>query len=64
MIVALDYFEMLSNERKKKLVHLFCVLGDIGKIFNEEKFRHEGDQVYAIKSTDDRFLCFSLRDRK
>lgn len=37
---------------------MFFLLGDIGKIFNEEKFRNEGDQIYAIKASADRFLCF------
>lgn len=55
---ALKYFENLPQDRKKKLVHLFYVLGNVGKIFNEEKFRHEGDQIYAIKPSADRFLCF------
>lgn len=55
---ASDYFEELPPERKKKLTHMFYLLGDVGKIFNQEKFRHEGNQIYAIKSAPDRFLCF------
>ncbi|MCL4229150.1 type II toxin-antitoxin system RelE/ParE family toxin [Candidatus Dependentiae bacterium] len=55
---ALEYFEELSTDRKKKLIHLFYLLGAVGKIFNIEKFRHEGDQIYAIKSSPDRFFCF------
>ena len=55
---ALAYFEALPPDRKKKLAHLFYLLGDIGKIFNEEKFRYEGNQIYALKSSEDRFLCF------
>ena len=62
--VALGYFKELSRERQKKLVHLLYVLGDIGKIFNEEKFRHEGDQIYAIKSSPDRFFCFFFEGSK
>jgi len=53
-----EYFIALTHDRKKKLIHLFYLLGDNGKIFNEEKFRNEGDQIYALKTTDDRFLCF------
>lgn len=56
--IALNYFEKLSKDRKKKLVHLFYVLGDVGKIFNEEKFRYEGDQIYAFKTSPDRLLSF------
>ncbi len=52
------YFESLSIDRQKKLVHLLKLLGDSGKIFNQEKFRHEGDQIYVFKSSPDRFFCF------
>ncbi len=55
---ALEYFAELTCDRQKKVVHLFCLLGDMGKIFNEEKFRNEDDQIYAFKTSDDRFLCF------
>ena len=55
---ALEYFQDLPLRRKKKLIHLLYVLGVIGKIFNKEKFRYEGDQVYVIKPSPDRFLCF------
>ncbi len=55
---ALAYFKSLPTGRKKKLIHLLCLLGDIGKIFNKEKFRYEGNQIYALKPSPDRFLCF------
>lgn len=61
---ALKYFEGLSQDRKKRLIHLFYILGDMGKIFNEEKFRHEGNQIYAIKPAPDRFLCFFFNGSK
>jgi len=34
------------------------LLGDSGKIFNQEKFRYEGDQIYVFKPSPDRFFCF------
>lgn len=55
---VVEYFDSLTTERKKKVLHLFKLMGDIGKIHNEEKFRYEGDQLYAFKPTPDRFLCF------
>ena len=55
---AFEHFEKLTLRRKKKLLHLFYILGDVGKLFNEEKFRYEGNHIYALKSTPDRFLCF------
>lgn len=55
---ALTYFETLPSDRQKKFAHLLLLLGDSGKIFNQEKFRHEGDQIYVFKPSPDRFFCF------
>jgi hypothetical protein len=55
---VLEYFESLSSDRQKKLFNLFRLIGDIGKIFNKEKFRSEGDQLYVFKPSPDRFFCF------
>lgn len=55
---ALEYFKDLPLERKKKFFTLLRLLGDIGKISNKEKFRYEGDKIYALKPAPDRFLCF------
>ena len=55
---SLEYYEDISRDRQKKIGNLFRLLGDSGKIFNKEKFRNEGDQIYAFKTSDDRFLCF------
>ena len=61
---AFEYFKDLSPDRKKKLIHLFYLLGDIGRIFNKEKFRYEDDQIFAIKSSPDRFSCFFFEGSK
>jgi len=61
---ALKYFEKLSPSRKKKFFYLLDALSNLGKIFNKEKFRHEGDQIYAIKASPDRFLCFFFEGSK
>ena len=55
---VLEYYENLPPERKKKLAHLLILLGDMGAIRNEEKFRHEGNQIYVFKIKPDRFFCF------
>lgn len=55
---AFEYFKKLPPDRQKKALHLFRLLGDVGKLFNEEKFRYEGDQIYVFKPAPDRFLCF------
>jgi hypothetical protein len=55
---AFNYFESLSDDRQKKFARLLLLLGDSGKIFNQEKFRYEGDQIYVFKPSPDRFFCF------
>jgi phage-related protein len=55
---AKDYYNKLSKAQRDKLMQLFRLLGDTGKIFNKEKFRNESDQIYAFKPQPDRFLCF------
>jgi len=61
---ALEYYEELSSGQKEKLYYLFYMLADTGKIRSEEKFRNEGDQVYAFKPMPDRFLCFFYQGAK
>lgn len=60
----LEYFEKLTFERQKKTLQLFKLIANRRIVFNEEKFRHEGDQVYAIKPSPDRFLCFFYQGSK
>ena len=59
-----EYFESLPPRRKIKILHLFRLLGDTGKILNIQKFRYEGDQIYAFKLSPDRFLCFFFEKSK
>ena len=53
-----EYYNKLPKAQQNKLMQLFRMLGDAGKIFNQEKFRNEGDHIYAFKPQPDRFLCF------
>ena len=55
---ALEYFEELDDDQKKQLLKLVKLIGDIGEIRNKEKFRSEGDKIFAFKPKPDRFLCF------
>ena len=55
---AFTYFKSLSIDRQKKFAYLLTMMGNSGKIFNEEKFRYEGDQIYVFKPSPDRFFCF------
>src|ERR1700752_848384 len=61
---ALEYYQELSIQQKDRLNHLFNILANTGKIRNEEKFRYEGDQIYAFKPAPDRFLCFFFEGSK
>lgn len=58
---ALEYFEALSFDRQKRTMFLFRWFGDVGKIVNEEKFRYEGESIYAFKPSPDRFVCFFFK---
>lgn len=39
-------------------------MGEQGKIFDETKFRNEGDKIYAFKPQPDRYLCFFFQGKK
>jgi len=61
---GLDYFEKLPKARQNKIFYLFRWLGNSGKILNQKKFRYEGDKIYALKVSQDRFLCFFFDGNK
>jgi hypothetical protein len=56
--------EVFSGADAKKFQHLLKMMGDIGEIRNEQKFRNEGDKIYAFKPQPHRFLCFFFSDSK
>jgi hypothetical protein len=43
------YAEGLTTGDRKKLAGLFMVVGDLGQLRNKQKFRYEGDKIYAFK---------------
>lgn len=61
---AKEYYNELSEDRKDRFFYLVKMLGDIGKIFNKQKFRNEDDKIYAFKPQPDRFLCFFFEGAK
>jgi phage-related protein len=61
---ALEYFEKQSKDKQRKLLNLMRLLGDHGKIFDETKFRNEGDGIYAFKPQPDRYLCFFFKGKR
>lgn len=61
---AFTYLEGLSEKEQAKLFILLERMGDIGKIHNIEKFRNEGDKIFAFKPQPHRFLCFFQEGKK
>lgn len=57
------YLELYVSDRIKVL-KLFKMMGDIGKIRDKTKFRNEGDKIYAFKPQPHRFLSFFVERRK
>jgi len=60
----LEYYDKQPGVKKRKLVQLFKVMCEHGKIFDETKFRNEGDKIYAFKPQPDRYLCFFFQDKR
>lgn len=58
--LAEEWLETLSANLQKKFAALFVRLGDHGKIWNEQKFKHlEGtNQIFEFKVDSGRILCF------
>ena len=60
----LNYYQRLDQKQRVKLLNLVKLIGDEGKILNKEKFRNEGDKIFAFKPQPDRFLCFFFEGGK
>jgi phage-related protein len=61
---ALEYYTRQPQEKQRKLINLFRLLGDFGKIHDKTKFRNEEDGIYAFKPQPDRYLCFFFKGKK
>jgi phage-related protein len=61
---ALVYYLKLAPEQRRKVMMLFRIMGETGKIRDESKFRYEGDKIYAFKPQPHRFLSFFVEGRK
>jgi hypothetical protein len=61
---ARQYYLELDAGDRIKVLKLFKMMGDIGKIRDETKFRNEGDKIYAFKPQPHRFLSFFVEGRK
>lgn len=61
---AYEYYVSQPEAMQRKLLNLFRLMSETGKIFDETKFRNEGDGIYAFKPQPDRYLCFFFKDKK
>lgn len=61
-VPAEDWLETQPLKMQLKFAALFKMLGDVGKIFNEQKFKHltGTDQLFEFKADQGRVLCFFL----
>jgi phage-related protein len=57
---AEEWLEQLPLASQQKFAALFTRMGDMGKIWNERKFKYltETDQIFEFKVETDRILCF------
>lgn len=46
---AYEYYQDLDASGRIKVLKLFKMIGDTGKIRDETKFGNEGDKIYAFK---------------
>lgn len=61
---AFEYYSTQTKEKQRKLLNLFRLMGDFGKILDKTKFRSEDDGIYAFKPQQDRYLCFFFKGKK
>lgn len=61
---AFDYYQKQPQDKQRKLLTLFRLMAEQGKIFDKTKFRNEGDGIYAFKPQPDRYLCFFFKGKK
>lgn len=62
--ISMEFFENLTIDEQDDFLVLVKKMGDSGKIFNEQKFRNEGDKIFAFKPKPNRFLCFFAVGKK
>lgn len=55
---AHEYYKASSSIQQEKMNNLLGTLANTGRILGENRFRSEGDGIYAFKPQPDRYLCF------
>lgn len=61
---ARTYYEDQPKDKQRKLLNLFRLMAEQGKIFDKTKFNYEDDGIYAFKPQPDRYLCFFFKGKK
>lgn len=61
---SFSYFEKISPSQQDKVIALFNLMANFGKIWDQTKFRNEGDGIYVFKTNQDRFFCFFVKGGK
>ena len=61
-----NYFEECDDTTQASLLHLAKIIGDVGRIYNKEKFTIEDkkNKIYCFKPRQERFFCFFLIGRE
>ena len=63
--LVVEWLEKQSQKDQAKFSALFVRMGNQGKIYNEQKFKHLTDtQLYEFKVDDKRILSFFVWDRR
>lgn len=61
---AYEYYKKLTASDRIRILRLFQIMGEVGKIHNLKQFRNEGNKIYSFKPHPHRFLCFFFTDSK
>jgi Phage derived protein Gp49-like (DUF891) len=61
-----EYFECCNDITQASLLFLVKTMADIGRIYDETKFRIEDRQnkIYCFKPREERFFCFFFAGKK
>ena len=62
--IANKFFMKASDEFQDKFLLLVKKMAEFGKIYDINKFRNEGNGIYAFKPQPDRYLSFFTHGRK
>lgn len=63
---AKEYFDAADRQAKIKLLALVKYMAEVGRLFDETKFRvvDKQEKIYEFKSMDERFFNFFYEGRK